>query len=148
MPARATRILRLLEDYTPDPSAPSQEKFSKKDLLLEVGEPKNGWVMVKQLRLYNSVPGWVPEKLVTNAAPGFYRMRQNMEFGRTRVARGRIVKVLDNECKRSLFAVPLTRKNLFQHSLTRGSMLIFLIVIRWLDLRDAEAILRHEPVGG
>ena len=99
MPSKATRILRLLEDYTPEPSAPSQEKLFKKNLLLEVGDRKDGWVLVKQLRFYNSVPRWIPEKLVTKAAPGFYRVRHSMQCGRRKIPAGQIVKVLDTKRK-------------------------------------------------
>lgn len=102
----ATRILRLLEDYTPDPSAPSQEKFCKKNLLLEVGDRKDGWVLVKQLPFYDSVPCWVPEHLVTKAAPGFYRLRYSMQCGRRKIPGGHIVKVLDIKRKWSFITFP------------------------------------------
>ena len=112
MPVRSKRILRLLEDYTPDPSAPSQEGFSSKNLLLEVGNRKDGWLMVKQLDCYDSVPGWVPERLVTKPTPGFYRLRKDMEFelGELKVASGHMVKASDPRGKWSLFRPPLARK--------------------------------------
>ena len=123
------RILRLLEDYTPDPPATSQEKYCRKDLLLEVGNRKDGWVMVKQLDCYDSVPGWVPQRLVTKATPGFYRLRKDMElrFG-IKVARGHMLKVSDGKCKWSLFRPPLVRSacsrvhclKLYFHSHVRG----------------------------
>ena len=86
-------IVRLSEDYVPDPSASPQEILYKQNLLLQLSA-KNEWVLVRVLFQFSSTPIWIPKRLVTKARPGFYRMREDYEWcSGARKSKGDIIKV-------------------------------------------------------
>lgn len=65
-------ILRVVEDYYPDPND-TEPKLKKRNLVLKLAPPKNGWVLVKGIIDSGDLPTWIPERIVTKAQPGFYR---------------------------------------------------------------------------
>lgn len=66
---------------------------------------QDGWILVKQLPFSDSIPGWIPERLVTKPKPGFYRLKKILQWEGTTftvgvVAReGQIVKAVANTSK-------------------------------------------------
>ena len=87
-------IVRLLEDYIPNPSASPQEPLYKRDLLLQLST-KNDWVLVRVLCELSSLPIWIPKRLVTIAKPGFYRLTGDYTWksGASK-KKGDVIKVL------------------------------------------------------
>ena len=70
------KILRLVEDYvfaSPASSMNNQITFYKRNLVVQIAPPKDGWVLVKALVDAKSLPAWIPQRLVTKAQAGFYR---------------------------------------------------------------------------
>ena len=61
--------------------------------------------MVKQLPFSDTIPNWVPKKLVTKPKPGFYRMKKSLHWESTTftigavVQEGQIVKAIANTSK-------------------------------------------------
>lgn len=86
-------IVRLSEDYIPEPSASSQGPLYKQNLLLQTSA-KNEWVLVRVLFESSSTPIWIPKRLVTKAKPGFYRLRADYEWNSgASKKKGDIIKV-------------------------------------------------------
>ena len=85
-----TRTLRLLEDHISefvDPSTNEPIKFDKRYLLMEVTPPRDGWILVKAFFDKQSPPVWIPQRLVQDAQPGFYRVRSEIYWPTTPDAR-------------------------------------------------------------
>ena len=87
-------ILRLLEDYYAAPNDP-QPKLSKRNLLMKLAPPKDGWILVKAIRDLKTPPTWIPLRCVVTAQPGFYRAMGKMSngFGNKHVLEGEVVEV-------------------------------------------------------
>ena len=95
-------ILRLLEDYvstSPDPSIKKPIKLYKRNLIMQVAAPKDGWVLVRAFDDKKRPPVWIPESLVKEAQVGFYRaLKEIYMYKRDNISSGEIIQVLSIKC--------------------------------------------------
>ena len=97
------RIIRLLEDYIPEASKPPHPNHIpryKRDLLIEVDDSKDGWLLLKRMEAADPIASWVPSNLATEAQPGLYRLRLSVTTPTTpatAVAQGELVRIIDTK---------------------------------------------------